>query len=78
MKDFDWLQVHINDSFKNSSVKVIIKESQSTKMHCALKFFDSFVFRHFVSQFIDEILTSETYPYQSALFLDIFSIVEIC
>jgi hypothetical protein len=25
MKDFDWLQVHINDSFKNSSVKATIK-----------------------------------------------------
>ena len=57
-----------------------IKESQSTKMPCALKCFHCFVFRHLVSQFIDEILTSETYPYQSALFLDdvIFSIVEIC
>jgi hypothetical protein len=56
------------------------KESQSTKMHCALKCFHCFVFRHFVSQFIDEILTSETYRYQSALFLDnvIFSIVGIC
>jgi hypothetical protein len=25
MKDFDWLQVHINNSFKNSSVKATIK-----------------------------------------------------
>jgi hypothetical protein len=25
MKDFDWLQVHINSSFKNSSVKATIK-----------------------------------------------------
>jgi hypothetical protein len=25
MKDFDWLQVHISNSFKNSSVKAIIK-----------------------------------------------------
>ena len=25
MKDFDWLQVHINNGFKNSSVKATIK-----------------------------------------------------
>jgi hypothetical protein len=25
MKDFDWLQVHINNSFENSSVKATIK-----------------------------------------------------
>ena len=25
MKDFDWLQVHINNGFKNSSVKETIK-----------------------------------------------------
>jgi hypothetical protein len=25
MKDFDWLQVHINNSFKNRSVKATIK-----------------------------------------------------
>jgi hypothetical protein len=58
----------------------VLKESQSTKMHCALKCFHCFVFCHFVSQFINEILTSETYPYQFALFLDdvIFSIVGIC
>jgi hypothetical protein len=24
MKDFDWLQVHINNSFKNSSLKATI------------------------------------------------------
>jgi hypothetical protein len=43
----------------------------------ALKCFDCFVFRHFISHFSDERLTSEAYPYQSALFLDdvIFFIV---
>jgi hypothetical protein len=25
MKDFDWLQVHINNSFKNSSLKAVLK-----------------------------------------------------
>jgi hypothetical protein len=29
MKDFDWLQVHIKHSFKNSSVKATIKQLRS-------------------------------------------------
>ena len=60
--------------------KQTIKESQSTVMPCALKCFDCFVFRHFIRHFSDERLTSEVYPYQSALFLDdvTFFMVGIC
>ena len=47
-------------------------------MLCALKCFDCFVFRHFISHFSDEILTSEAYPDQSTLILDIFFTVGIC
>jgi hypothetical protein len=33
MKDFDWLQVHINNSFKNSSVKAQNKDIQKCNFH---------------------------------------------
>jgi hypothetical protein len=48
----------------------MFKESQSTVMLYVLKCFDCFVFGNFISHFSDERLTSEAYPYQSALFLD--------
>ena len=60
----------------------VFKETQSTVMLCALKCFDCFVFRHFISHFSDDRLISKAYAYQSALFLDdayvIFFIVGIC
>jgi hypothetical protein len=50
----------------------LVKESKSTVMLCALKYFDCFVFRHFISHFSDERLTSEGYPYQSIILRHFF------
>jgi hypothetical protein len=39
MKDFDWLQVHLNNGFKNSSVKATIKPVTDEQV-----FYDKLVF----------------------------------
>jgi hypothetical protein len=43
MKDFDWLQVHINNGFKNSSVKATIKAVQTSKFSMTSFYVTSFI-----------------------------------
>jgi hypothetical protein len=38
MKDFDWLKVHKNNSFKNISVKAIIKVKRMYQIHYRISF----------------------------------------
>jgi hypothetical protein len=48
MKDFVWLQVHINNSFKNSSVKATIKVKRLYQIHYRISSnFFSFALYHY-------------------------------
>jgi hypothetical protein len=52
MKDFDWLQVHINNSFKNGSVKATIKVKRMYQIPLSnfLEFLFFYVLWHKINQ----------------------------